>query len=636
MAVVGTTSIDGLMSGLDTANIIKSLAAIRRRPIALLEKRLANRQSTLAAYQSLSAQVLSLQNAASNLAGGMSLQSRSATLSSAGALVASAGPGTAVGTYEITVNRLAEAHKISSGAIADDTAALGFAGELEVNGKTITLAAGDDLGDLRDGINNAGAGVTASILQVSDTDHRLVLRSLKTGVENAIEISEPGNSGFLATLGLHDLQAAVEAEIEVDGYTLTRSSNSIDDVVTGLSLDLLKANPEETISLTVAANTQSAVNAMQNVVNAYNGIVKTLNAGQSFNSDSNTGGVLFAESAVLALQDGLHTSAMTPVATLGGNLKAMSQVGVGSDRYGMLTLDTAKLQKALEEDPQGVLRLVGTRAECTSGEVSFTEAGLAVGDSGANGYAVNITQAATRATATSTALAGGLTQNETLTINGQYAVLLEQGMTLQQAADKLNTIFEGNGVRIEATVVEDKLQLQSAFYGSSYGINIASSLGDGEGGTGLGGPTAGTPETVYGLNVAGTIGGKAATGSGQWLTGSEKEVKGLKLQVTSATAGEKGVVRVSQGFGARLSNFCLKATEGTDGLLSRASSSIDDAIKNINKDIAKMEEGVAEYAEALQLKFATAEGVIAKNKTIQQYLTGQLALLQGMKVDSSA
>lgn len=631
---LGTTSIDGLFSGLDTASIISSLANIQRKPITVVENRVKSRQQTLAAYQSLTAQVLSLQSAASSLATGNSLQARTVKVSDNTALVASATAGTAVGTYEITVNRLAEAHKVSSGAFADEKAALGFAGDLSVNGKTVTLAASDSLETLRDAINNAGAGVAASILNVSDTDHRLVLRSLQTGVENAIEAT--GEAGFLATLGLHDLQAAVDAEVEVDGYTLTRSSNSIDDAVAGLSLDLLAADPAKTIEVTIGANYQSAINAVQGVVNAYNAIISTLNAGQSFDTETNTGGAFFSESAILMLQDGLHGQAMSPVSTLGGSLTLMSQLGLGTDRYGALTLDTAKLQKKLEEDPQGVMRLLGMRAETTSSEVSFEEAGSAVQDSGAAGYAVSITQAATRAKAVSAELSGGIACDETLTINGQYSVLLEAGTTLEQAAAKLTSVFEGNKLGITASVVGGRLELQSEFYGSNYGISLVSSLGDGEGGTDLGGVAAGTAETVYGTNVAGTIGGKAATGWGQWLTGNEGAVKGLKLKVTSTEAGDKGTVKVSQGLASRLSNYCMQVTESTQGLLSRATAAIDDNIEALNEDIEKMEASVTLYTERLQLKFAAAEGVIAKNKTIQQYLTTQLAGLSGTKVDSEA
>ncbi|MEN6641522.1 MAG: flagellar filament capping protein FliD [Armatimonadia bacterium] len=631
---LGTTSIDGLFSGLDTASIISSLTNIQRKPITVVENRIKSRQQTLAAYQSLTAQVLSLQSASANLATGSSLQARTVKVSENTALVASAGAGTAVGTYEITVNRLAEAHKVSSGAIADEKAELGFAGDLVVNGKTVTLAATDSLEALRDGINDAGAGVAASILKVSETDQRLVLRSLKTGMENAIEVT--GEAGFLATLGLHDLQAAVDAEIEVDGYTLTRASNSIDDAVAGMSLDLLVADPTKTLEVTVGANYQAAISAVQGVVNSYNAIVNTLNAGQSFDTETNTGGAFFSESAILMLQEGLHGQAMSPAGTLGGSLTLMSQLGLGTDRYGALTLDTAKLQEKLEADPQGVMRLLGTRAETTSGEVSFEEAGAGVQDSGAAGYAVNITQAATRAKAVSGDLVGGIARDETLTINGQYNVLLEAGTTLEQAAEKLNAVFEGNKLGITASASSGRLELQSDFYGSNYGISLVSSLGDGEGGTDLGGATAGTAETVYGTNVAGTIGGKAATGWGQWLTGDEGAVKGLKLKVTSTEAGEKGAVKVSQGLASRLSNYCTQVTESTQGLLSRASAAIDDNIEALSEDVERMEASVTLYTERLQLKFAAAEGIIAKNKTVQQYLTTQLASLTGTKVDSEA
>lgn len=633
---LGTTSIDGLYSGLDTTKIIESLAAIRRRPIDLLTRRIQERQRTLAAYQSLSSQVLALQSAAGSLASGSSLQTRTVTNSDSAAVVASAASGTATGTYELTINRLARAHKLSSGNVADHDAALGFTGDVTINGKTVSLKAEDDLAAFRDAINDAGAGVAASIVTVSDTEHHLVLRSLKTGVENAITMSESAGGGFLASLAFTGLQTPLDAEIELDGYTLTRPGNSIDDAVSGLSLDLLQADPAKPVLITVAANYQATINTVQGLVSSYNAIISTLNAGQRFDSEANTGGLFFAENSILRLQEGLSQKALAPVTTLGGNLTLLSQIGLGSDRYGLLTLDTNKLRKALEDDPAAVTRLLTSQSQATDAEVTVEEAPPGVADSGPAGYAVQVTQVATRATALSGELAGGITQNETLSINGQYQVLLESGSSLQEAADRLNAVFEGNKLRLTASVADNRLQIQSAFYGSSYGINISSSLADGAGGTDLGGAAAGETQTTYGANVAGTIGGKAAKGWGRWLTGEEAGVEGLRLQITGTTTGDRGVVKVSQGLAARLAGYCLQVTDDEDGLLATAQGSLDDAIEDLNESVIKMEQSVLEYTEQMQLKFASVEALMAKNKTIQQYLTGQLAGLQGTKVNQDA
>lgn len=748
---LGVTSIDGLISGLDTSKLIAALSGVQRKPITLLSNRITQRSQDLKAYQSLSDLVANLRSAAGALTGSV-LQARSVSLSDSAAAVVTAGSGAAVGSYSLTIKHLAQAQKISSGAVADSTAALGFTGDIKLNGRTITLKATDSLSSLRDTINGAGAGVSASIVTVASDDHRLILRSLKTGCDNAINLGEGSGGDLLHELGLldgitvakhaltngmasdylsasntiignvlgltappageisingvaiavdlaHDslqqvadrinaaatgaqaavtsttvagktqyrleltgdgaptltddkrvlqalgvlkqgmgkeLEAACNAELELDGYTITRATNSLDDALEGVSLDLYKADANKPLMLSVTANPQSAVTAIQQIVDSYNGVMQIINAGQSFDTTNNTGGVFFSDPSILALQTGLSQQALSPVQSLGGNLVAMSQMGLSTDRYGMLALDTNKLRAALENDPASVERLLMTQGRSTNAEVKYVSAGRSTADSGSGGYAVQISQVATKAEATSVQLAGGIMSSEALTINGQYTVLLEAGMSLQQAADKLNQVLQGNRLPLQASVADGQLQLKSTLYGSNYGFSVSSTLARGAGGTDLGGNSAGVSQSYYGQNVEGTIGGYKAVGWGQYLTGSEGPVKDLKLQITSVSPGEQGEVKVSQGFASRLTNYCTQVTTPTTGLLTRAMQSISKTIETLTSDVERMEKNVAKYEEDLQLKYATVEGVIAKNKTMLQYLTTQISGLQGTKINTSA
>jgi len=194
---LGTTSVDGLISGLDTTAIIKSLADVRRRPITLLNDRIAERTTAYTSYQSLAGQVLSLQANAAAVADGSVLQARSVKVSDGSAMLAYASSGAAVGSYQITVDRLAQAPKAASGTVSDADAALGFAGDVIVNGRVISLQAGDSLNDFRDALNRAGAGVSATLLHVSASDHRLVLTGLRTGAANDITLADANAGGFL-------------------------------------------------------------------------------------------------------------------------------------------------------------------------------------------------------------------------------------------------------------------------------------------------------------------------------------------------------------------------------------------------------------------------------------------------------
>lgn len=747
---LGTTSIDGLISGLDTASLISSLAAIRKRPLNVINARIAQRTQDLQAYQSLSAKTLALRTSAGALADGAALQARSATTSDPAALIATAGTGAAEGTYSICIKRLAGAHAIGSAAVEDTAAALGVAGDFRLNGHTITLQSSDSLATVRDKINQAGAGVSASITTVGPDDHRLVLRSLQTGGEHAIELTDTGaavlrdlgmldgqttskhalasgvatdtlssatdtvaealsltspaagnirindvevavdlatdsladiaaritaavegvtatvaavsegdttgyrleltgaasptvadDNGVLETLGVlahgiaDERAAACDAQIVLDGYTITRSSNSLDDVLDGISLDLLQADPDRTLSLKVAANHQAAVTAVQQVISHYNTIISTINAGQSFNSETGQGGVFLSDARIILLQSQLHEQALAPLSLPGSaSPTALSEIGLSTDRYGMLTLDTAKLLRVLADDPGMALRLLTGGTDATGEGVEFVSAGSKTVDSGPDGYAVNITRAATRATATGNALAV-LAQDETLTINSRYAITLQAGMTLEQAADKLNTIFTGNRLSLTASVADGRLQLQSTMYGSNYGFSVTSTL-DKAAGTGLGGTSVGDLQSYYGQNVAGTIGGVAAEGWGQWLTGAEGAAKDLKLKISGDALGDRGCVHTSQGWAGRLNAYAERATDATDGILTAAGAAVTDNIEALNEDVGRMQDSVDAYVERLQRQFAALEGVMAKNKLLLNYMTTQTAGLNKSSVDEQA
>jgi flagellar hook-associated protein 2 len=736
---LGLTSIDGLMSGLDTASIINALAAAQSKPITLLQDRATARTKVLNDYTSLTSQLAGLKSSAAALTDGTLLQAHSATVSDATAVLVSAGTTAAVGTYDLKIKQLAQGDKFTSDKITDTTAALGFAGDIRINGQTLTLKASDTLTDLVGAINGAQCGVSASVTTVSGTDHRLVLRSLNTGAENAISLADANGSGFLEGLGLLDgtdvskhvitngeasdyfsssdkaigtalglsapqsgtikvngtdvavdlsqdslqdlatrigatvpgvtaavtstttegvteyrleltgasapvltddqgilqtlglvsqgaanrLQTAQDAIIEVDGSTVQRASNSIDDAVQGLSLDLLAADEDKTVTVSVNPNTKSAVDAIQRLVNSYNTVMVSINTGENYDSSTQSGGSFFGEAAILSLQQGLRDRTTSVVNTLGGNMTTMSQIGLSVDKTGQLIVDTGKLQNALASNPQGVLRLLTTQGQATGDGVEYVEATSNSSDSGAAGYAVNITQAATRATATSAQLTSGIQQDETLTISGHYKIMLQAGTTLAQARDKLNNVFKGNDMGLTASVVDDKLQIQSNFYGSTYAVNITSSLDDGVGGTDLGGATAGTAETVYGRNVAGTIGGKKATGWGQYLTGTEGGANGLKLKVTATTTGDLGVVKLSQGLSSRLTNYSAQVIDPDKGLVSRAATSISNSITEISDQVTKMKDSVNTFIEELQRQFASLEAQLVKSKTTLAYITGE-------------
>jgi len=747
---IGTISISGLSSGLDTDSIIQALAAVQQRPLAQIKNRLQQRSADLKTYQNLAGQIAHLRAKAAALGDISTLQARTVSVSDSTALLATARPGAALGEYTIKIKALAQNHKISSAAVADPDAAFGVEGEVRLNGQVISLSPSDSLRTFAEKINHAQAGVTASLLQLSPTDYRLLLRRTVSGAQNLIELAEASGGTLLQQLGLlngalsikhagdnkvasdafssatlpvaqalglmhppsgtvrindtevpinlgtdslqdiaarinasvegvtasvisltqngrlyyrleiagaatptlledggvlealgilqqgfaHILTAAQNAEIEIEGYTITPSSNSLDEVLEGISLDLLQADPEKIITLRVQDNPQATVNALQELINSYNTVMRTLNEGLKFDAETNSGGVFCGDSQILMIQEGLQSRLLAPVATLAGALTLPAQIGLATDSNGYLTLEAAKFLAALKSNPAGVQRLLSLEAETTHPDVTFVSADNNVADSGPAGYAVYITQPATKATAQSAPLPEGLLQDELLTINDRYAIQLFAGMTLQEAADKINWILSSNNVPVQASVVDNRLQLQSTLYGCRASFSVASSLADGSGGTDLGAPQAGQAEIYFGQDVAGTINGKAAQGLGQYLTATDPSLRGLQLLIKSDTPGPKGVVKISQGFASRLAGYVAQITDPTQGLLTRAMDAISTSIAALNEQAAQLQQSVDRYVERLQLKFAALEGVVAKNKAILNYLSTQMTVWKGLNANT--
>lgn len=746
---VGSMSITGLISELDVDSIITQLGQIRRRPVALLEERQTQEATRLTALSQLSARVLALSTACAGLQDGSSFAQVSAT-SSGSAVVVSAGVGAAPGSYRVSVEQLAQAHKVSSGTVVSADEALGLSGEFMLGGRVITVAATDTLRDLRDRINAAGAAASASIVRVSESDQRLVLSSLSTGSAGILELVDANAAGILESLGLqaagpslkhaladgaasdwladklapvgaalgltsapagsvqvngveialdlaadsleeiaaalnavegvsatvaidsadgvpryrlevtgegaapafvddrnvlvtlgllgksyaHEIDAAQDAQFTIDGAAMTRSSNAVDDALEGVLLQLVSETDAAGVGVIVSRDLSAAVSAVESLVQRYNSVVEMIDAHQDFDADSGQGGLFFGSPAILSLETDLRRQISGLVSTLGGELSRAAQVGLTTDGSDRLVFDSASLLAALQSDPVGVARLFGTASEGTDPGVTVLECGATTRDSGADGWAVEITRPATRATAVSAVLTGGITRDEVLTVNGRQ-VALTAGMSLQDAADRLNALFAAQGLAMAATADADRLTITHESWGAAGEIRIASSLDDGCGGTDLGGTVAGEVATVRGQDVAGTVNGEACSGRGRLLTGlaGNATTAGLTLQVSADSAGAHGVVRVSKGIAARLMDFAGTVTAANTGSLTRAAEGVTSAIEAIDEQIADIEAEVDRYIAKLQADFAVMEMKMAQSSTLLQWLQQQAQLLPGMRRD---
>ena len=320
MAVSGaagaSTSIqvNGLASGIDTDAVIEQLLNIERIPLTRVDEREAEANPELTAWRSLNTRILALETSLTNLSSDSLFAGRKAATSNESAVVATAGEGNDLGNYQVTVLSLATKHQqISEGGYDSTTANVGE-GSVTIQVGTAVfdpIEIGPDnssLSGVRDAINNANLGVTASILDTGEDAgadrYRLVLNSSKTGTAAAIDVTFDLD-GDIPTMV--DLSAPQDAEIQVgtgaNAVTVNSSNNTIDDFLPGVTLDLLKADPDEVIDVTIAADRSGVESQLRNFITNYNQLAGFFNDQFDYDEASKSTGVLFGDSSLLALQN---------------------------------------------------------------------------------------------------------------------------------------------------------------------------------------------------------------------------------------------------------------------------------------------------------------------------------------------
>ncbi|PWC47206.1 flagellar filament capping protein FliD [Azospirillum sp. TSA6c] len=292
---------------------------------------------------------------------------------------------TEVGTYSVVVQQLATKHKIAADGVASKTNALGYSGSFTLqaaDGSAVTIAmdSDDSLTDLRDAINanKSTSGVTASIVQVSDSSYQLILTSNNTG--QTISMTD-GGDGVLSSLGLTDSDGAIKNElvavqkaiVEVDGVTITRSSNTIDDAIEGVTLTLYSASPDTAIPMEVSTDLSSIKSAITGFVDAYNEYRDFVVTQQATTSDgtASSDATLFSDSLLRQIVRSVNSALNTSITTDDGTVLSMASLGISFNSSNELELDEDTLNSILSSDVDSVKQLLGLNMTSSSSQMSL-------------------------------------------------------------------------------------------------------------------------------------------------------------------------------------------------------------------------------------------------------------------------
>ncbi|HYJ47155.1 MAG TPA: flagellar filament capping protein FliD [Pyrinomonadaceae bacterium] len=380
-----TTGINfsGLGSGIDFGQITDAIISDRTRPITQLQQKSLTYSNRMGSLKQLNALLINLKKAASDLTNRELGTGHSATSSDSTIVSPTASLTADNGTINLQVTRLATTLVQASRSFSaesdpilpDGTTEATF--ELRKGGATsgtpITINADNNsLKGLRDAINTANSGVTASIVDVTGGgDFQLVLSSKETGAAGRVELAETSSTGTLAGLSLRRPDAPTDptdfsnlnAALTINGLAITRSKNSIDDAVTGVTLTLKKTG-SATVTVT---NSSDISDKLQIFLNSYNAVQDFVIAQYKADSAGRPTGVLAGDPTLRNVQQQLRSAVAGISASNGGTLQSLSDLGFGRDETDKLTLDQTKLDGKLNGSLEDVRDLLFGKTESQGG-----------------------------------------------------------------------------------------------------------------------------------------------------------------------------------------------------------------------------------------------------------------------------
>lgn len=656
-------SLPGVGSNLDVNSIVSQLMSVERQPISALDRKEAGFQAKLSAYGSVQSALSAFKSAIDALNTPAKFQGYTATASDSSVLTATASSIASAGNVSVQISRLAQSQVLSSAGQSSTTAAIGagtsttltfqfgtisggtlasgtytgasFAQDAASTSGTVTIdSKNNSLTGIRDAINAVGIGVKASIVNDGNaaTPYKLVLQASGSGANRSVKITAAGDASVrallahdpAATQNLTQAQEAQNASLSVNGISLSSASNSVTGALQGVTLNLLKVGSS---NISVARDSGGISTLVQSFVKAFNELNQTIHQLAGYDAGTKQGGVLIGDSAIRTIQAKLRDALTTNLS--GGNLKKLSQVGVSLQRDGSLAFDSSKLTEALSSDANGVLGLFATLSTATDSLVSVAGSSAST-RSGV--YAVNVSVLATHGSITGAGAAGltvtsGSNDQISVSVDGANAsVTLAAGTyTAATLATALQSAINGaadlssKGLSVTVSEAAGVLTIKGNTFGASSKVRLS--------GTAAAGLLGGVPTPTDGTDVAGTINGAAATGSGQFLTGAKgNAAEGLKLLINDGNTGDRGTVNFSRGY-AHFMSAMLEDFTGDKGLINSRKNGVNSSVKDIGHQRDVLNQRLVDVEKRYRAQFTALDATISRMTSQSNFLSQQLARL---------
>jgi flagellar hook-associated protein 2 len=387
-------AIDGIVSGINTSALIRSIIEASARP----QRAMQNSQTALRTQReriaTLSTRLRSVSSSIDSALNGAGVNRAAVTSGPSTQFTAQVGLGAVNGNYQVQVDSLARAQVSASQGFADRDA-LGTIGEGVL---TFTVGSGtrsvtvngtnNSLSGLASAINEL-EGLSAYVTNTGDASApwRLVVQSTESGVDGAFTVDD---SGLAGGFDLTTTTTAANAQLRVNGLDITRSSNTIEGAIPGLTLNLTAAGggPE---TLTIARDDKAFIDRVAEIFSAYNDARTFFNEQSFFNAETRARGPLAGDTTARRAFERLGTLVSGSYTAEGTDLSGLAQLGVRTERNGTLTFDREAFAARLAADPEGVRSLLGSntgplaairreinevQVDPTSGSLTTRSAGL--------------------------------------------------------------------------------------------------------------------------------------------------------------------------------------------------------------------------------------------------------------------
>lgn len=392
----------GVGSGLDVTSLVSQLMAVEQQPLLALNSKKTAATEKISAYGSLNSALATLKTAATALNTPTKINAYKGTFSDTtfGTATVSSS-ATSGGTYDIAVTQLAKAHTLATASYTGGSATTVVGdGTLNITSGSNTFSltidsTNDTLGGIRDAINKSTANTSVSASIVTDANGaKLVLSAKNSGLANKISVAvtPSGGTGLNAlsfTGGAYTMtegNPAQNAELTVNGVAISSASNTVSTAITGVTFTLLKASSSST--LTVARDSSSISAVVSDFAKAYSTLNTTVKKLTAYDATSQTSSVLTGDSTATLLQTKLRSILSTvPSSLTGGTYTSLSQVGISIQSDGSMSVDSTKLQSAIDNhfsDFQSTLAAYGKAVSDAVGNLTGVNGAIAARITGLN------------------------------------------------------------------------------------------------------------------------------------------------------------------------------------------------------------------------------------------------------------